>query len=155
VALVALLAASTVLFAIGVIAERSDEDGHAEPAAIESSEASEPENAHEEGEVHAEEDEALLGVDVEATPLVVLAVLAALGLAALAGTRIGQLLGFLLAVVALALAWGLLDVREAIHQLDESRTGMAIVAIAVAVLHLSAAAVAGRLAHQRPAEPHS
>lgn len=171
-ALVALLVASTVLFAVGVIAERSDNDTHLGSAAaqIEETEeaAGEPEGVHEEsgepgageeghvetaGETHADEDETVLGVDVESTPLVVLAVLAGLGLAALAATRFGRVRGFLLAVAVIALGWAALDVREVIHQLDESRTGVAVVAILVAVLHLAVAAVSGRLARQPPAAP--
>jgi hypothetical protein len=115
--LIALLVASTALFAIGVAAERSDGDTHVEPASGQAENGSgEPEGAHadsgesgsgeaEEGhaepadaETHAEGDERLLGVDPESTPLVVLAVLAGLGLAALTATRFGRLRGFLLAV---------------------------------------------------------
>ena len=95
----------------------------------------------------------MLGVDLESTPLVVLAVLAGLGLAFLATGRIGRLRWFLLAVAVIALAWVALDIREVVHQIDESRTGIALVAIAVAVLHLAAAAVSGRLAGQTPAAP--
>jgi hypothetical protein len=58
---------------------------------------------------------------VESTPLVVLAVLAGLSLAALAASRIGLARGFLLTVVVIALAWAALDIREVVHQLDESR----------------------------------
>jgi hypothetical protein len=93
----------------------------------------------------------LFGVHVEATPLVVLAVLAGLALAALAASRIGLLRGFLLTVVVIGLAWAALDIREVIHQLDESRTGVAVVAMAVAALHLTVAAISGRLATQPPA----
>jgi hypothetical protein len=91
----------------------------------------------------------VLGVDLESTPLIVLAVLAGLGLAALTATQLGRRRGFLLAVVAIALAWALLDLHEVVHQLDESRTGIALVAIAVAGLHLAAAVVSGRLV-ERP-----
>jgi hypothetical protein len=170
--LVALLVVSTVLFAVGVIAERSDSDTHAEPVAQAEEaggEAGEPEGAHEEagesGALESEEgqgetasgetgseDERLLGVDLESTPLIVLAVLAGLGLAALTATRLGRLGGFLLAVTVIALVWAALDVREVIHQLNESRTGIAVVAIAVAVLHLAAAVVSGRLARQPDTE---
>ena len=166
--LVALLAVSTVLFAIGVIAERSDSDTHAEPeAAAHVDESSEHEGAHDEadessasasveqgrGESGSEsesDDERLLGVDLESMPLLVLAVLAGLGLAVLAAGRIGRLRWFLLAVAVIALAWAALDIREVVHQIDESRTGIALVATAVAVLHLAAAAVSGRLAGQSP-----
>jgi hypothetical protein len=169
--LVALLVASTALFAVGVIAERSSRDTHTEPAAAHASEtggeSGEPAGAHGEGGAsqatasgeagHVEsgtghtESERLLGVDVESTPLVVLAVLAGLALAALAASRIGLRHGFLLAVVVIGLAWAALDIREVVHQLDESRTGVAVVAMAVAALHLTVAAISGRLATQPPA----
>jgi Flp pilus assembly protein TadB len=167
--LVALLIASTALFAVGVIAERSDADEHAkaenaevradgeETPHAENEAASDAEGLHEEGEApgskatHAdEEDEALLGIDLESTPLVVIAVIAGLGLAALAATGIGRLPGFLLIVAVIALAWAALDVREVLHQLDESRTGIAVVAMIVAALHLAVASISGRLARQRP-----
>jgi hypothetical protein len=171
--LVALLVASTALFAVGVIAERSSTDTHTEPAAAHAAEAGgergEPAGAHNEGRAseatasgdagHVEsatehaEGERLLGVDVESTPLVVLAVLAGLALAALAASRIGLLRGFLLTVVVIGLALRALDIREVVHQLDESRTGVAVIAIAVAALHLAAAAISGRLATQPPATP--
>lgn len=153
--LVALLVASTALFAVGVIAERSDADTHVESAAT-TTEEGEADGAHAEaGESSASEDERVLGVDLESTPLVVLAVLAGLGLAALAASRVGRLPGFLVAVVLIALTWAALDVREVFHQFDESRTGVAVVAITVALLHLAVAAVSGKLARQHPAAPSS
>jgi hypothetical protein len=158
--LIALLVVSTALFAVGVIAERSEADEHTEPATAQVAETGEAEGTHEEGEeagageqpageeAHDDDGEALLGVDLESTPLVVLAVIAGLGLAALAATRFGRLLGFLFAVCVIALAWAVLDIREVVHQLDDSRTGIAVVAAIVAALHLAAAAVSGRLARQ-------
>ena len=83
----------------------------------------------------------------------VLAVLGGLALAALAASRIGLRRGFLLTVVVIGLAWAALDIREVVHQLDESRTGVAMVAMAVAALHLAVAAISGRLATQPPATP--
>jgi hypothetical protein len=171
--LIALLVASTALFAIGAIAERSSRDTHTEPAAAHAAEtggeSGEPAGAHSEGGAseatasgeasHGEsgtehaESERLLGVDAESTPLVVLAVLAGLALAALAASRIGLRRGFLLTVVVIGLAWAALDIREVVHQLDESRTGVAVVAVAVAALHLTVAAISGRLATQPPATP--
>lgn len=162
--LVALLATATIPFAIGVIAERSTGETHSEPA---TAEIGEPESGHaeagESGESaeagHSEqateeaEDERVLGVDVESTPLIVLAVLVGLGLAAAAATPLGRLRGFLLAVAVIALAWAALDVREAVHQLDESQTAIAVLALLVAALHLAASAVSGRLAGQARAGP--
>jgi hypothetical protein len=171
--LVVLLVGSTVLFAIGATAERSTSDTHTEPAAVHSaqtgSEAGESEGAHDEGTEssatgsgeagHAEsaagadESERLLGVDVESTPLVVLAVLAGLTLAAVAASHLGATRGFLLAVAVIALAWAALDLREVIHQLDESRTAVAVIAMAVTALHLAVAAISARLATHAPAKP--
>ena len=162
--LAALLAVATLLFAVGVIAERSAADEHVEPTASaesgEAGHADEGEAAHAEegGEgAHADEEalsteggaaessrEELAGVDLESTALIVLAVLAGLALSAAAATELGRRRAFLLAVVVIALAWGVLDVRELLHQLDESRGGIAAIALAVTGLHLLAAAVAGR-----------
>jgi len=133
--LVALLAAATMLFAVGVTAERSAGEDHAEPATVQTGES-------------GEEDERVLGVDVESTPLIVLAVVAGLGLAAAAATGLGRRRGFLVAVALIALGWAALDVRQVFHQLDEANTGIAVVAMVVAALHLAAAAVGGRLAQQ-------
>src|SRR6476469_2336323 len=138
--LVALIVVSTALFAVGVIAERSSTDTHTEPAAAHAAEtggesaagahgeggASEATTSGETGHVesangHAEH-ERLLGVDVEPTPLVVLAV---------AAGRVGLRRGCLLTVLVIGLAWAAFDIREVVHQLDESRTGVAVVAMAV------------------------
>jgi hypothetical protein len=93
-----------------------------------------------------------LGVDLESTPLIVLALITGLTLAALTATRVGRRRGFLLAVAAIALGWAVLDVREVVHQFGESRTGIALVAMTVAFLHLAAAAVSGRLAGHAEAQ---
>jgi hypothetical protein len=161
-----LLAAATLLFAVGVIAERSVADQHAEPAV--KAEASEAGRAEQEGEAgeaaHTDEapanppgessesgSERVLGVDAESTPLLVLAVLAGLALSVAAASQLGRRRHFLLAVVVIAGAWAAVDVREVLHQIDESRAAIAAVAIAVAVLHLLAGAVAGRRAAHAPA----
>ena len=58
----------------------------------------------------------------------------------------------LLALVVLAMvAFAVLDVREVVHQLDEDNGGLALLAAAVAALHLGVAAVAVALA-RRPTE---
>ena len=55
----------------------------------------------------------------------------------------------LLVLVALAaLAFCSFDVREAIHQASESRTGLVVVAALVAALHLAAAGVALAMARR-------
>jgi hypothetical protein len=142
-ALVALLVASTALFTVGVVAERS----HPEPT------STHVEAAHEEGEAgerpeQVEPDETLFGIDLESTPLIVLAVIVGLALAALVATQFGMRPGVLAAIAVVALAWAVLDVREIAHQLDESNTGIALVALAAAVLHATAAALALLLANR-------
>jgi hypothetical protein len=135
--LVALLVASTALFAVGVIAERSDAG---EPATVHSESADE--GAHADKNAAGDSREVVLGVDVESTPLVVVAVIVGLALAVLAATRLGELAGVLAAIALIALAWAALDVREVLHQADESRTAVALVAATVAALHLAVAPVA-------------
>jgi hypothetical protein len=97
-----------------------------------------------------------LGVDIEAVPFVVLAVLASFGLAAAAWSRPRSVL-LLVAVAGAMLAFAALDVREVFHQNDEAQTGLAVFAGAVAALHLAAALVAGLMAlqatSQRPGAP--
>jgi len=84
----------------------------------------------------------------------VLAVVAGLGLAALVTSRFGRLRGVLLAIAATALFWAILDVREVVHQLDESRNGVAAIAMTVAALHLAAAAAGGYLARTAETRGH-
>ncbi len=56
---------------------------------------------------------------------------------------------WLVVVTAFAMAaFGVLDLREVIHQLDESATGLAFVAGAVATLHVAAAVTAVILARR-------
>jgi hypothetical protein len=155
--LIALLLASTAAFLIGVVAERSTGDKHDEPTAVVREEA---EGAHSEA---AEGDEAapeehhaearLLGIDPESTPLLVVAVAAGLGLAALTASRVGGTQAFLVLVALAALAWAALDIRETAHQIDESRSGIAAIAAAVAALHVGAAAVAAFLARRPSPSP--
>jgi hypothetical protein len=114
-ALVVLLAASTILFAVGVIAERAPAT-HAEASNGESDEAEAAHDEAAESASEADEDERLLGIDLESTPLVVLAVLAGLGLAVPASTRVGRASRFLLAVAVIALVWAVLDIREVAHR---------------------------------------
>jgi hypothetical protein len=149
--LVALLVLSTALFAIGVVAERSDTSGHVESAAQHARETGESPGESESDERQAspaahDEHETLLGIDVESTPLIILAVIAGLGLALLAASAPGRRPAVLFTIAVVMLAWAALDVREVVHQINESRTGLAILAIAVTLLHLAAAALATLLA---------
>ena len=152
-----MLLAATALFVVGVTVERIQEPAgrsHSETSSESSGgssgetsgESTEGEHANEPGGEetgHAEtgNGETVLGVDVESTPFVLLAVLSALAVAAAAWVR--PLPWVLLVGAAYALVAAVLDVREVVHQLDEDRAGIATLAVGVAVLHLLAAGAAG------------
>jgi hypothetical protein len=100
------------------------------------------------GAEHA--SETLLGINPEASWLVVTAVVSLL-LAALILTVGSPILA--VAVALNMLAFTALDIRERAHQLSESRPGLAALAAAVAALHLLAGVVAllaARGARTRP-----
>ena len=85
VALVALLLATTALFAAGVIAERS----HTEPLNVHAQESGEVAGADAD-QASSDERERLLGVDIESAPLIALAVIAGLALTVLAAAPWGR-----------------------------------------------------------------
>jgi hypothetical protein len=95
--------------------------------------------------------ETLLGINPESTGLVVTAVVASLLLAALILTISSPLLAA--AVAAVMLAFTALDIREVIHQLNESRPGLASLAAAIAALHLAASAAAVATTRRARATP--
>lgn len=157
--LVALIVAATATFVVGVSIERGDEAAHHDAAG----EATAPSDEHQqpggEADEHAEGESAdalpsveephaelrPLGIDVEAWPFVAAAALASLALAA--GAWLRPRSTALLTLVALAmLAFAVLDVREVLHQADIDESGLAILAGAVAALHLAAAFVAAAMA---------
>jgi hypothetical protein len=156
--LVALVVAATAAFVVGIAIERGSKSDHHEtatpsaPAGEASGEGGEAggagEGAHNQAEAGASktaetsaEELRPLGIDVEAWPFVALAAVASLALAAAAALRPQSVPLLTLLAVAL-LAFAVLDVREVAHQLDEKRTDLAVLAGAVALLHLAAAAVA-------------
>jgi hypothetical protein len=170
--LVVLLVVSTAAFVVGVSVERSSGDSHDEPAATAASrEAAESGEEHADegaegeasqsaveadsegaGEAGQDEDESVLGVDLEATPFVVLAAAASLGLAVAVWLRPEwrPLLGL---VAAVMVAFAALDVREVVHQVDEHNGGLAVLAGVVAALHLAAAAIALSMGRSRALAP--
>jgi hypothetical protein len=83
--------------------------------------------------------ENLLGINPEATGLVVIAVAVSLVLATLILTVGSPLLAAVVALVMLAFT--ALDIREVTHQLNE-HSGLAAIAATVALLHLAAGAAA-------------
>lgn len=153
--LVGVIVVATALFVTGVSLEKSkSHDDHGpEPATQAEAEGSEEgaeaeevqRRSESEGDENDEGDEAtLLGVDLESTPLIVLAVVVALCLAAATWIKPGSA-ALLLAVGLAMLAFAVLDVREVAHQLDESKDGVALLAALVALLHGVAAVIAIRL----------
>lgn len=95
--------------------------------------------------------ENLLGINPEATGLVVIAVVMSLLLATLILTVRSPLVAVGIALVMLAFA--ALDIREVTHQLHESHQGLAALAAAIAALHLAAGAgafLATRATHRPP-----
>jgi hypothetical protein len=148
--LVSLIVLSTVVFAVGVILERSSGERAAEGSGTEAPAHQEGEGG-EGGEVVAPASEgssgepnggeSVAGIDPESTPLVAFAIVASLLLAA--GCWFRPDWRWLLVVSAFAMAaFAVLDLRELIHQVDESNTGLAVLAGAVAVLHVAAAVTA-------------
>jgi hypothetical protein len=144
----ALVLAATVAFVLGTALERGSGESPASPRA-ESRVEGEPQTHAEGAEArteggHSRSELRALGVDLEAAPFVALAAAASIALALAAWRRPSATV--LLALAAAMLAFAALDLREVAHQLSENRTGLALLAGAVAVLHAAAAAVAVRLA---------
>jgi hypothetical protein len=156
-ALALLLVVGAVLFAIGTTLERNEKDSHQEPAATAASEEN-SEAESEEGEEHAasegstaeESSEEILGIDIESPFFVALGVATSLALAA--GVWLLRRREFLLVVGLFAVAFTVLDVRELLHQLDETNEGIALLVIVIALLHAAAVAAAAVL-YRRDAQP--
>ncbi len=144
-----LIVASAAAFAAGAAIERHTAS-ESQPAQRQHAEAAKPgenpaapEPATREGtatDTAGQNSENLLGVNPEATGLVVVAVALSLLLAALILTIGSPLLAA--GVALIMLAFTALDVREVTHQLHESHPGLAALAAAIALLHLLAGAAA-------------
>jgi hypothetical protein len=169
VTLASLLAASAIVFAIGVAVERSQSTHHDEsaPSTSAGSPTQAPEGSAEREagekkpagttqaapvtETSSENSEKVFGVNTESIGLVLVVVVASLLLAASAlVVRSPLILG---AIIAVALAATVFDAREIAHQLDESRNGVATLAALTMTLHILVALVAAgsAVAEQREA----
>lgn len=137
-ALVLLLVGSGLLFLIGSTVERHQHRA-AHPATAETS-SGESGDKHA-AESHGEAGVTILGVDTESLALSVLAVVASLGLAFMVWlgrwTRL-----VLLGVAAFGLVFAAGDIRELVHQLNESNAGLATIAAILIGLHLALTALA-------------
>lgn len=170
--LASLIIIATAAFVVGTVIERNasgESSHHDEAAAVAPATAQQPaagEASHSEagGESaaahaaegagptatsarasHAEAPHAELrplGIGIEAWPFIALAAIVSLCLAAAAWLR--SLAPLILTVVAATmLAFAALDIREVVHQLDLSKTGLAVLSGAIAALHVAAAGVGG------------
>lgn len=141
----ALFVITAALFVIGVSSEPDDHHEATEATAThdETAEGEEGE-AHDEGaegdETHDEEaeEQTILGIDVESPAAIALAVIASVIVAgALRFRPVRVVLGI---SVAFGVAFAVLDIAEGAHQIDESKTGLAVLAGVIAAGHLASAA---------------
>jgi len=174
-----LLIAGAALFAVGIAAERSASAHHTEtgieaanrtetttgqtaPAAesggdeaTHTDETTGERTTHTEvpgGEpaAHSEASaETVLGIDLESNALIIVAIALSLALAVLTWLRNRRSL--LLATMAFALVFAAFDIAEVAHQLNESRSGLAIFVAAITLVHLATALVAEQRATTAPA----
>jgi hypothetical protein len=172
-----MLLLATVAFMIGVIAERSmaGESSETRPSQTvsassseQSEKAAEVADSHDEGEAaegtgeeghtdvatepHTEASETretILGINAESTGAVAAAVIISLLVAASVwfwGTP-----AVLVVATGVTLLFAAFDLREVAHQLNETRTNLVVIALLTAVLHASAAVVAGLALTRRSA----
>ena len=157
--LVVLLVGSAILFLVGSTIERNHRHHEAAAKSSEVSggekstsgetggEGSKPSESHTQptsGEAGAK----ILGVNTESLALSIVAVLLSFVLAGVVWLgRWPRLV--LLAVFGFGLVFAAGDGRELVHQLDESNTGLASVAVILLVLHLAVAGLAAFLLRPR------
>ena len=89
----------------------------------------------------------LFGIDTESVGAMLVAIAASLGLAAAVWFRRER--WWLWLTVAFGIAFAAGDVRELSHQLNESRTGVAMIAGVLIAAHLLIAGLAGLLASRK------
>jgi heme A synthase len=152
----ALLIIAATLFVIGTAVERNNDAHQYETAlattvseGIAPAEGSEAEAAESAATVqpadnHTEAGEStneqVLGINLESTPLVAIAVIVSLALA-VATWRSDSKLAWLI-TAAFAAVFAIVDIAEFIHQLDRSKAGLAVLAALIAIIHAGAALLA-------------
>ncbi len=150
----ALLVVAAVLFSAGAFYERSEDDHHETAEATEAS----AEGDAAEGAEESEQEEKLLGVEVESPWLIGLGALASLTLAALAW--FAPKASTFTAITVVAVVFVIIGVAEVARKVDASEAGIALLAALVAGLHAAAAVlsvVASRQGRRQahPAQPAS
>ena len=148
----ALLIVGAVLFTVGIAAEHAADD-HVEPGAIHTEEG-EAAGEHTDEEARAEpahdesSEERVLGMNLESPFIIGLGIAVSVVLAVL--TWRSNLRLVLLTAVGFAALFVVFDIAELVHQIDQSRAGVAVLAAVVALVHAAAALVGERRASQRP-----
>jgi hypothetical protein len=143
-----LLVTSAALFAVGTAIEHGQRDQHKTEVSAPSSTSGETggesgeEQGHETGPSAGTgtSSEKIAGIDPESWPLVGLAI--AISLALAAGLYVRRSRPWLVAAAGFAAVFAAGDIRELVHQLDESRTTVATIAGVLIALHTLAALVA-------------
>ena len=133
-----LLIVAAALFAVGVATEGDVHDSH--PVTESTSKSAEHNEADEHSGAAEQQETRLLGVNLESTPLVVLAIGVSLAFAAATWRTDCKLV--LLATGIFAAGFAALDIAELRHQIEESAATIAVIAGIVAVLHVAAALLA-------------
>ena len=148
------LIAGAALFAVGASAERNNDAHHNEAVAVSTTgdgtvaaEGSDAAEAAESAgtnttEVSESANEKVLGINLESTPLVVVAVIVSLVLA-VATWRLNNK-PILLITAAFAAVFAALDIAEFVHQIDRSAPALAVTAAIIAVIHAGAALLAAQ-----------
>lgn len=177
--LTSLLIAGAALFAIGIAAERNASAHHTETGTEAANptettteqtapageaggdEATHTDNTTGEGATRTEvpggettahsetSGETVLGINLESNALVAVAVAVSFALAALNWLRNRR--NLLFATMAFVLVFVVFDIAEVGHQLKESRAGLAVLAAAIALVHLATALVSEQRATAAPA----
>lgn len=140
-----LLVVSAGLFAVGSGIEHGQTNENQPEATVHHSESSSEtsqESSHgTEAPTHVHRSsEKIAGIDPESWPVVALATAASLLLGGAVYRR--RSTRWLLAAAVFGLLFAAGDVRELVHQLDESRTALAVIAGVLIALHVLVAAVA-------------
>ena len=148
--LVAVILLATIAFGVGAALEKATPSSNA--PAIHQKAAGTPEPGAA-GET-AGGGEAVLGINPEATPLLVAAVLASAALAAAVWLQ-GRRRAVLLLAAGTMAAFALLDVIELVHQVSERHPVLVVVAGLVAILHGTAAVLAVRLTGAATTRPQT
>jgi uncharacterized oligopeptide transporter (OPT) family protein len=146
--LAGLLIVSAILFAVGSTLERHQHGKETTAATHQEGSGGESggeSTAH--AGTHREKGVTLLGINTESLGLEIAAIVASVLLAAAAWLLRQRLV--LLAILAFGLVFAAGDVRELVHQINESHAGIAAIAATLIVLHLVVAGTAAVLLGRR------